>query len=84
MTPDHRTRYRARAATLTLATLLAAATIPADPPWRLLLTITALLATVTAVIALGAAFAPTSDIRTSARNTLDLLLRLVPWYIPRG
>jgi hypothetical protein len=37
----------------------------------------------TATLAFAAAFAPTTATRTAARQTLDLLLRLVPWYTPR-
>ncbi|MEU3290520.1 hypothetical protein [Streptomyces longwoodensis] len=41
-----------------------------------------MLGALTATLALAAAFAPTAATRTAARTTLDLLLRLVPWYSP--
>ncbi|MFB7594678.1 hypothetical protein [Streptomyces sp. NPDC056160] len=39
-----------------------------------------LLLALTAVLALGAAYAPRPAHRTAARHTLHLLLRLAPWY----
>ncbi|MGV9503912.1 hypothetical protein ACWDQ0_37200 [Streptomyces sp. NPDC003642] len=42
-----------------------------------------LLLALTAVLALGAAYAPTPAHRTAARRTLHLLLRLAPWYPDR-
>ncbi|UXY40368.1 hypothetical protein [Streptomyces albidocamelliae] len=51
---------------------------------RLLVVLAAVLGALTATLALAAAFASTATTRTAARNTLDLLLRLVPWYTPRG
>ncbi|GAA2523682.1 hypothetical protein [Streptomyces longisporus] len=39
-----------------------------------------LLLALTAVLALGAAYAPTPAHRAAARRTLHLLLRLAPWY----
>ncbi|MFJ6216603.1 hypothetical protein ACIQGZ_25215 [Streptomyces sp. NPDC092296] len=39
-----------------------------------------LLLALTAVLALGAAYAPRSAHRTAACRTLHLLLRLAPWY----
>ncbi|WP_328436206.1 hypothetical protein OHA71_49430 [Streptomyces sp. NBC_00444] len=75
MTTSHRTRIRTRtAAVLTtgLLTLLTAGAL--HHPGRL----TGLLAVLTA------ALAPTTATRTAARHTLDLLLRLVPWYTPRN
>ncbi|MDX2540055.1 hypothetical protein [Streptomyces scabiei] len=50
----------------------------------LLAVFTAALGAITATLALAAAFAPTTATRTGARHTLDLLLRLVPWYTPRN
>jgi hypothetical protein len=41
-----------------------------------------LLLVVLAVVALGAAFAPQDRTRRAAARTLDLLLRLAPWYTP--
>ncbi|MDX2819237.1 hypothetical protein PV410_43120 [Streptomyces sp. PA03-5A] len=38
---------------------------------------------VLAAVALGAAFARNPDTRRAAARTLDLLLRLIPWYTPR-
>ncbi|MET9880387.1 hypothetical protein ABZZ36_38145 [Actinacidiphila glaucinigra] len=38
---------------------------------------------VLAAVALGAAFARDAGTRRSAACTLDLLLRLIPWYTPR-
>ncbi|MGA5291614.1 hypothetical protein [Streptomyces pseudogriseolus] len=49
---------------------------------RLLIILAAVLGALTATLALAAAFAPTATTRTAARTTLDLLLRLVPWYTP--
>ncbi len=43
----------------------------------------ALLFAVFAAVALGSAFASRDGIRRAAARTLDLLLRLVPWYTPR-
>ncbi|MFD7163664.1 hypothetical protein [Streptomyces violascens] len=42
-----------------------------------------LLLALTAVLALGAAYAPREIHRTAARRTLRLLLRLAPWYCDR-
>ncbi|MEV6012304.1 hypothetical protein AB0M29_36560 [Streptomyces sp. NPDC051976] len=39
-----------------------------------------LLLILTAALALGAAYAPRPAHRTAARHTLQLLLRLAPWY----
>ncbi|WP_410540136.1 hypothetical protein [Streptomyces sp. KL2] len=87
MTDRQRRRIRTRAAaaltTLTLALLLTGITHPGHLT-RLLLAVTALLGTITAVIALASTFARTPATRTAARCTLDLLLRLVPWYTPRN
>ncbi|MEU0187070.1 hypothetical protein ABZ312_38850 [Streptomyces sp. NPDC006207] len=38
---------------------------------------------VLAAVALGAAFARNPDTRRAAARTLDLLLRLIPWYSPQ-
>lgn len=43
-----------------------------------------LLLALTAVLALGAAYAPRPAHRTAARRTLHLLLRLAPWYPDAG
>ncbi|MFJ2651864.1 hypothetical protein ACIO1C_34715 [Streptomyces sp. NPDC087420] len=43
-----------------------------------------LLLALTAVLALGAAYAPRPAHRTAARRTLHLLLRLAPWYPNAG
>uniref|UniRef100_UPI003F49459A hypothetical protein n=1 Tax=Nonomuraea sp. CA-252377 TaxID=3240003 RepID=UPI003F49459A len=42
-----------------------------------------LVFTVFAAVALGSAFASRDGVRRAAARTLDLLLRLVPWYTPR-
>jgi hypothetical protein len=71
------TRHRWPART-TAALLLA----PAAARTALTYTGAALLAllALTAVLALGAAYAPRPAHRTAARRTLHLLLRLAPWY----
>ncbi|OMI91335.1 hypothetical protein BSZ07_00005 [Streptomyces sp. M1013] len=77
MTPEHRNRIRTKAAAglaTALLTLLIASAL--QHPGHL----TSILLILTATLALAAAFAPT----TATRHTLDLLLRLVPWYTPRG
>ncbi|MGW0550120.1 hypothetical protein [Streptomyces altiplanensis] len=88
MTAHQRGRIRARAAaaltTAALALLLAGAAHHPGHLAQLLLTLTAALGAVTAVVALAAAFAHTTETRTAASQTLDLLLRLVPWYTHRG
>ncbi|MES9623132.1 hypothetical protein ACPCBX_25125 [Streptomyces tuirus] len=87
MTPDHRNRTRAKAAaglTTALLTLLIAALHHPGHLTSLLLILTAALGATTATLALAATFAPTTATRTAARHTLDLLLRLVPWYTPRS
>ncbi|WP_329167792.1 hypothetical protein OG939_36060 [Streptomyces sp. NBC_01685] len=88
MTRAHRRRTRTRTAaalTTVLLTLLGAAALHhPDHIKRLLLCLTAALGAITATLALASAFAPTTATRTAARHTLDLLLRLVPWYTPRG
>jgi len=38
---------------------------------------------VLAAVALGAAFARTGATRQASARTLDLLLRLIPWYAPK-
>jgi hypothetical protein len=43
----------------------------------------ALLFAVLAAVALGSAFASRDEVRRAATRTLDLLLRLVPWYMPQ-
>lgn len=48
----------------------------------LLAVLAAVLSAITATLVLAAAFAPTPATLTAARTTLDLLLRLVPWYTP--
>ncbi|GAA3043439.1 hypothetical protein GCM10017562_76060 [Streptomyces roseofulvus] len=73
MNPHHRTRVRTRAAAVltTIAfSLLITTALHSAHLTRLLL-------------ALAAAFAPTTATRQAATGTLDLLLRLVPWYTPR-
>ncbi|MFF9186421.1 hypothetical protein [Streptomyces misionensis] len=42
-----------------------------------------LTALITITLALTAVFAPNTSTRQAATRTLDLLLRLVPWYTPR-
>ncbi|MFI5924035.1 hypothetical protein ACIA8M_36635 [Streptomyces anulatus] len=88
MTRVHRNRTRIRTAaalTTTLLTLLSAGALHhTDHLKNLLLLLTAALGAITATLALASAFAPTTATRTAARHTLDLLLRLVPWYTPRG
>ncbi|MET9080091.1 hypothetical protein ABZX95_50455 [Streptomyces sp. NPDC004232] len=49
----------------------------------LLTAVTGALGAITVTLALASAFAPTTVTRTAARHTLDLLVRLVPWYTPR-
>ncbi|MET8816457.1 hypothetical protein ABZW47_31210 [Streptomyces sp. NPDC004549] len=88
MTPSQRTRTRAGiAATLTGLPLTLVLTGALHRPGTLicvLLALTATLGAITAAIALASVFAPTTATRTAARHTLDLLLRLVPWYTPRS
>ncbi|MGJ5797584.1 hypothetical protein ACSCB1_00005 [Streptomyces europaeiscabiei] len=88
MTPDHRNRTRAKAAaglTTALLTLpIAAALHYPGHLTSILLILTAALGATTATLALAATFAPTTATRRTARHTLDLLLRLVPWYTPRS
>ncbi|WP_055470024.1 hypothetical protein [Streptomyces ardesiacus] len=88
MTPEHRNRIRTKAAaglaTALLTLLIASALQYSGHLTNLLLILTATLGATTATLALAAAFAPTTATRTAARHTLDLLLRLVPWYTPRG
>jgi Mg2+/Co2+ transporter CorB len=43
----------------------------------------ALLFAVFAAVAPGSAFASCDGVGRAAARTLDLLLRLVPWYVPR-
>ncbi|MEU6033014.1 hypothetical protein ABZ825_39510 [Streptomyces tauricus] len=86
MTPEHRSRTRTAAGlTTALLTLLIAGALhhPGDLI-SLLLILTAALGATTATLALAAAIAPTTAPRTAARHTLDLLLRVVPWYTPRN
>lgn len=87
MTPEHRNSIRTRTAaglaTAFLAFLIAGARHPGHLT-SILLILTAALGATTATLALAAAFAPTTAPRTAARHTLDLLLRLVPWYTPRS
>ncbi|MER5347856.1 hypothetical protein ABT030_47935 [Streptomyces mirabilis] len=79
------TRHRWPARTATAALLLVPTTVA-----RTALTYAGaallLLLALTAVLALGAAYAPRPAHRTAARHTLRLLLRLAPWYPdrPRG
>lgn len=86
MTPDHRNRIRAKTAagltTALLTLLIAGALRHPGHLTSILLILTAALGATTATLA--AAFAPTTATRTAARHTLDLLLRLVPWYTPRS
>ncbi|MFI1303385.1 hypothetical protein [Streptomyces sioyaensis] len=88
MTPEHRNRIRTRTAaglaTALLTLLIASALHHPGHLTSLLLILTAALGATTATLALAAAFAPTTATRTAARHTLDLLLRLVPWYTPRS
>ncbi|GES34745.1 hypothetical protein AB0G60_35510 [Streptomyces angustmyceticus] len=88
MTPEHRNRIRTRTAaglaTALLALLTAGALRHPGHLMSILLILTAALGATTATLALAAAFAPTTATRTAARHTLDLLLRLVPWYTPRS
>ncbi|MFG2683970.1 hypothetical protein [Streptomyces sp. NPDC048392] len=87
MTPEHRNRIRTKAAaglaTALLTLLIASALHHRGHAASILLVLTAALGVTTATLALAAAFAPTTATRTAARHTLDLLLRLVPWYTPR-
>lgn len=85
MSPDHRKRARTSAATaLTTTLLIATALNHPDHLTRLLTTLAITLGAITATLALAAAFAPTTATRHAATRTLDLLLRLVPWYTPRS
>ncbi|MFJ3891115.1 hypothetical protein [Streptomyces rubrogriseus] len=88
MTPDHRNRTRTRTAagltTAFLALLIVGALRHPGHLTSILLILTAALGATTATLALAATFAPTTATRTAARHTLDLLLRLVPWYTPRS
>ncbi|WP_327350160.1 hypothetical protein OG772_36455 [Streptomyces sp. NBC_01321] len=88
MTRAHRSRTRTRTAaalTTVLLTLLSAGALHhAGHLKSLLVVLTAALGATTATLALASAFAPTTATRTAARHTLDLLLRLVPWYTPRN
>ncbi|MFE2267169.1 hypothetical protein [Streptomyces griseosporeus] len=88
MTPEHRSRIRTRTAagltTALLNLLIASALHHPGHLTSILLILTAALGATTATLALAAAFAPTTATRTAARHTLDLLLRLVPWYTPRS
>jgi hypothetical protein len=86
MTSSHRTRARTSTATA-LTTVLFTITI-ADafhhPGQSIVIVLAAALGAITATLALAAVFAPAPVTRTAARHTLDLLLRLVPWYTPRS
>ncbi|THA77050.1 hypothetical protein E6R60_10780 [Streptomyces sp. A0642] len=84
--PRNRARIRtATALTTAFLTLLGAGSLHHAGHLRwLLLVLAAALGAITATLALASAFAPTTATRTAARHTLDLLLRLVPWYTPRG
>ncbi|MGY4966799.1 hypothetical protein [Streptomyces sp. 900105245] len=88
MTPHPRSRVRTQAVTAVSTVLLTGAIAAGlhHPGHlvRLLVVLAALLGAVIATLALAAAFAPTATTRTAARTTLDLLLRLVPWYTPRS
>ncbi|MER5971479.1 hypothetical protein ACFYYR_31465 [Streptomyces sp. NPDC001922] len=88
MTPEHRNRIRTKAAaglaTVLLTFLIASALQHPSHLTNVLLILTAALGATTTTLALAAAFAPTTATRAAARHTLDLLLRLVPWYTPRG
>ncbi|MGW5782030.1 hypothetical protein [Streptomyces sp. NPDC003863] len=86
MNPHHRTRVRTRAAavlTTIVFGLLITTALHSAHLTRLLLALAATLGAITATLALAAAFAPTTATRQAATRTLDLLLRLVPWYTPR-
>ncbi|WP_329449437.1 hypothetical protein OG894_41760 [Streptomyces sp. NBC_01724] len=81
MTRAHRSRTRTRTAaalTTVLLTLFSAGALHHAGHVK------SLLVVLTATLALASAFAPTTATRTAARHTLDLLLRLVPWYTPRN
>ncbi|WP_405956916.1 hypothetical protein [Streptomyces phaeochromogenes] len=84
MTPHRRVRTAAALTTTALTLLIAGAVHHPGHLTHLLLALTAALGATTATLALTAAFAPTSATRTAAAHTLDLLLRLVPWYTPRN
>ncbi|MGW4937332.1 hypothetical protein ACWEQH_30745 [Streptomyces sp. NPDC004166] len=87
MTPEHRTNTRTRTATAIttgLLTALIAVTLHhTGHLTNLLLTLTAALTAITITLALTAVFAPHTTTRQAATRTLDLLLRLVPWYTPQ-
>lgn len=86
MNPHHRTRIRTRAAavlTTIVFGLLFTTALHSAHLTRLLLALAATLGAITATLALAAAFAPTTATRQAATRTLDLLLRLAPWYTPR-
>ncbi|MEV6133838.1 hypothetical protein AB0M05_44765 [Streptomyces violaceusniger] len=84
MTSEHRNRIRTRTtaglATALITLLIASALHHPGHLTSILLILTAALGATTATLAL----APTTATRTAARHTLDLLLRLVPWYTPRS
>jgi hypothetical protein len=80
MPPEHPTPTPPRTATI-LTTL---ALHHAGHLATLLLTLTAALGAITITLALTAVFAPNTSTRQAATRTLDLLLRLVPWYTPRS
>jgi len=86
MTPDHRTRARIKTATVLttalLTLLITGALHHLGHLTALLVVLTAALGAIIAILALAAA--PTTATRTAARHTLDLLLRVVPWYTPRN
>ncbi|MGW4725318.1 hypothetical protein [Streptomyces sp. NPDC004291] len=86
MNPHYRTRVRTRAAavltTIVFGFLITTALHSAHLT-HLLLALAATLGAISATLALAAAFAPTTGTRQAATRTLDLLLRLVPWYTPR-
>ena len=84
MTPEHRNRIRTKAAAGLATVLIASALQHPSHLTNVLLILTAALGATTTTLALAAAFAPTTATRAAARHTLDLLLRLVPWYTPRG
>ncbi|MFF2308168.1 hypothetical protein ACFVVP_37380 [Streptomyces sp. NPDC058128] len=87
MNPEHRARLRARAAALFTASafgLLITAGLYTIQPARLLLALATSITAIGTPLALAAAFAPTHATRQAATRTLDLLLRLVPWYTPRN
>ncbi|MFJ4873283.1 hypothetical protein [Streptomyces sp. NPDC088757] len=84
MTPEHRNRIRTKAAAVLATVLIARALQHPGHLTNVLLILTAALGATTTTLALAAAFAPTTATRAAARHTLDLLLRLVPWYTPRG